>query len=59
MQADLDQVLDEKSEGMTDTQWASLEKKACSVIRGCLACYDPGGVPKAQGTKAKAKVHHS
>ena len=20
---------------------------------------DPGGVPKAQGTKAKAKVHHS
>ena len=22
-------------------------------------CYDPGGVPKAQGIKAKAKVHHS
>lgn len=22
-------------------------------------CCDPGGVPKAQGTKAKAKVHHS
>ena len=22
-------------------------------------CCDPDGVPKAQGTKAKAKVHHS
>ena len=36
VQADLDQALDEKSEGMTDRQWASLEKKACSMIRGCL-----------------------
>ena len=37
MQADLDQALDDKLEGMTDRQWASLEKKACSMIRGCLA----------------------
>ena len=29
-----------------------------SFILG-FKCYDPGGVPKAQGTKAKAKVHHS
>ena len=36
VQADLDQALDEKPEGMTDRQWASLEKKACLVIRGCL-----------------------
>ena len=25
-----------ESEGMTDHQWMSLEKKTCSVIRGCL-----------------------
>ena len=36
MQADLDQALDEKPEGMIDRQWASLEKKACSVIRRYL-----------------------
>ena len=37
IQADLDQTLEEKSEGISDHQWMSLEKKACSVIRGCLA----------------------
>ena len=36
VQADLDQALKEKLEGMTDRQWMSLEKKACSVIRGCF-----------------------
>ena len=30
------QTLEEKPEEMTDPQWMSLEKKACSVIRGCL-----------------------
>ena len=36
VQADLDHTLEEKLEGMMDRQWMSLEKKACSVIRGCL-----------------------
>ena len=36
VQADLDQAVEEKPEGMSDRQWMSLEKKACSVIRGCL-----------------------
>ena len=37
IQIDLDQVLEEKPEGMTDRQWMSLEKKACFMIRRCLA----------------------
>ena len=37
VQADLDLILEEKPEGMTDRQWMSLEKKGCSMIRGCLA----------------------
>ena len=37
VQTDLDQVLEEKPEGISDRQWMSLEKKAYSVIRGCLA----------------------
>ena len=36
IQADLDQALEEKPEGMSDHQWMSLEKKACSVSRGYL-----------------------
>ena len=35
-QANLDQALEEKPEGMSDHQWMSLEKKACSVIREYL-----------------------
>ena len=36
VQAELDQVLEENPEGMSDCQWMSLEKKACSIIRECL-----------------------
>ena len=37
VEADLDLTLKEKLEGMTNRQWMSREKKACSVIRRCLA----------------------
>ena len=37
VQADLDQALEKKPERTTDHQWRSLEKKACSMIRGYLA----------------------
>ena len=33
----LDVALEERSEGMMDTKWSSLENRACSAIRGCLA----------------------
>ena len=37
IQVNLDQIMEEKPEGMTDRQWKSLDKKACFVIKGCLA----------------------
>ena len=30
-------ALEERPEGMTDKEWASLEKRACAATRGCLA----------------------
>ena len=38
IQTNLDQVLEKKPKGMSNRQWMSLEKKACSVIRECLMC---------------------
>ena len=37
VQLSLDLALEDRPDGMTDKQWISLEKKACSTIRGCLA----------------------
>ena len=37
-------------------EWSGVRYRDLSESSGCC---DPGGVPKAQGTKAKAKVHHS
>ena len=36
VQQELDLTLEEKSEGMTDQAWSSLEKRAYSLIRWCL-----------------------
>ena len=36
VQLDLVQALEEKPDEMSDRQWMSLERKACSVIRGGL-----------------------
>ena len=37
VQQGLDLALEERSDGITDKQWISMEKKACAAIRGCLA----------------------
>ena len=37
VQHELDLALEERYEGITNRQWMSLEKRVCSMIKGCLA----------------------
>ena len=37
VQYELDRALEERSDGMLDRQWMSLEKRACAAIRGFSA----------------------